>query len=127
MYVCCVFREGEVTKEMLNGEATSNASNSPSSNKPRREAARSDMGGAMSKQKGMSPIHLASMCGNVGITEMLAQRGVDVNRPDAKGVTPLSIAAKMGHLSVVEVRMVPSYTNANSSLAGTPKVWSCWR
>ena len=61
---------------------------------------------------------------------MLPQETLSVRRPPRSHRYSLFHAVRtqlLEHLSVVEVRMVPSYTNANSSLAGTPKVWSCWR
>ncbi|KAI3011170.1 hypothetical protein CBS147346_1371 [Aspergillus niger] len=51
-----------------------------------------------------TPLWIASCNGHAGVVEMLvACPGVGIDRRDGEGYTPLEIAAKMGHTSVVAI------------------------
>ncbi|XP_030614481.1 BRCA1-associated RING domain protein 1 [Archocentrus centrarchus] len=53
--------------------------------------------------KGETPLHLASIKGDVGAVKELLDQGADPNLKDNAGWTPLHEACNLGHLAVVEI------------------------
>lgn len=53
--------------------------------------------------RGRSALHLAVMHSDVEITQMLLNKGADVNAADKSGTTPLSTAVSLGNLRTVEM------------------------
>merc|ERR1719233_571644 len=54
----------------------------------------------------LTPLHHASMRGNIRLVQFLAQQpNIVLNCPDKQGSTPLHIAATYGHLEVVKILM----------------------
>lgn len=51
---------------------------------------------------GRTPLHLAAMCGYIGIVRLLAAHGAAVDQQDNYGETPLCLAARYNYTNVVQ-------------------------
>ena len=53
-------------------------------------------------ESGFTPLHISSHYGNMGVAQLLLNRGADVNLTAKNGISPLHVAAKRGHLNLVK-------------------------
>ena len=85
-----------------------------------------DLGADVAAQNtgGHSAITLAAAPGNFGFVRRLIEEGVIVNAQDAKGLTPLSWAAKNGCRSVVELLLDNGAQVDIRSRGKTPLAWA---
>jgi ankyrin repeat protein len=54
-------------------------------------------------ENGLTPLHLASRNGDMGIAQFLLEHGADLNARDSNDVTALHFASQEGHLRVVQL------------------------
>lgn len=54
-----------------------------------------------SKKTGLTPLHAAAQAGNTGVVRCLCEAGVDADRENTTGQTPLLTALVNGHLAVM--------------------------
>lgn len=74
----------------------------------------------------VTPLSYAAMAGHVGATKILLCEGhADAHRRDAKGSTPLSLAAKNGHGVVVELMLEQLCVAGQAS--GVPGAGGMWQ
>ena len=77
---------------------------------------------------GNSPLHIASITGNVAIVKLLIEAGAEVNMGDDNGRTSLYVAALGGHIEVVKVLLLAgANVNKKSKEGLTPFYVACWR
>lgn len=65
-------------------------------------------------QNGDCAIHIAARDGLLAVTQALCTLGCSVEVPNAKGLYPLHLAARNGHIHIVRLVQVP-VTNSFSS------------
>ena len=53
-------------------------------------------------ESGFTPLHISSHYGNMGVAQLLLNRGADVNLTAKNGISPLHVAAKRGHMNLVK-------------------------
>ena len=54
-------------------------------------------------ESGFTPLHISSHYGNMGVAQLLLNRGANVNLTAKNGISPLHVAAKRGHINLVKV------------------------
>lgn len=62
--------------------------------------------------RGMTPLHVAAMKGELDAAHLLIDAGSDVDAPDLEGNSPLHFAASWGHVSVRRLRALLLLENA---------------
>ena len=66
--------------------------------------------------RGMTAIHVASLCGHVGIVDFLLEHDADPDDADADGSTPLHCAASRGHQNTLLLLL---HANADPTITDT--------
>ena len=64
-------------------------------------------------QAGQSPLHVACLKGYAGLVDLLIAKGADVNAEDAKGATPLTVAAQGNDEDMVK-KLLAAHADANA-------------
>ena len=72
-------------------------------------------------------IHIACMIGDTEEVERLIRAGVDVNKKDNYGVTPLRWAARGGHIDIVKLLINNGANISEKNIFGEPPIFGAAR
>lgn len=78
-------------------------------------------------QNGLTPLHIASLCGHLELMNILLRYRANPNAQDSTGMTPLHAAAMAGHLIAVEVLIHSgAEVDCRNNRGNTPLFLAVW-